>query len=87
MLMLFNSQERDLKSWQELFMKADPRYRLNSIKRSPESFLSVIEFVWSGEADSERMSQDDVENQAVDSLTVEDESNYGGKSMENLFAL
>ncbi|KAF7867207.1 hypothetical protein EAF04_005290 [Stromatinia cepivora] len=93
MLMLFNSQERDLKGWQELFTKADPRYCFNSIKRSPESFLSVIEFVWGGEADSERitysddMSQEHVKEEAVESLFMKHETNYGGKSVEDLFAL
>ncbi|APA07270.1 hypothetical protein sscle_02g020400 [Sclerotinia sclerotiorum 1980 UF-70] len=93
MLMLFNSQERDLKGWQELFTKADPRYCLKSIQRSPESFLSVIEFVWGGEADSQRitysdgMSREHAKEQAVESLLVQHETDYGGKSIEALFAL
>lgn len=50
MTTLFNSHERDLQCWKEIFAEADARFRFQSIKSDPKSFLSVIEFFWDGES-------------------------------------
>jgi len=48
MLSLFNSSERTLLAWRNLFALADPRFVLADIRRPEGSTMSVIEAVWIG---------------------------------------
>ena len=46
MLELQNAQERETADWIKLLQKADSRFKLTGIKRSPESKLALIEVTW-----------------------------------------
>jgi hypothetical protein len=51
MLMAFNSHERELQNWKDLFSKADPGFQYCETRCTAESILSLIEFTWdSGKA-------------------------------------
>lgn len=43
-------KERDAEDWQQLFDFADPRFKLQAIKKPTESRLSIIHAVWEGES-------------------------------------
>ncbi|CAI6332294.1 unnamed protein product [Periconia digitata] len=45
----FNGKERRIVEWEELFQKADPRFKMGRVVSMPGSLLSVIEFVWKPE--------------------------------------
>ncbi|KAL0941583.1 sterigmatocystin 8-O-methyltransferase [Colletotrichum truncatum] len=46
MMALFNGQERSLLEWQELFQKADRRFRFVACRTKSPKDLSIIEFEW-----------------------------------------
>jgi hypothetical protein len=53
MISLFNSYERDTDDWHDLFIQADPRFRLVSIHEVKDSYRCLIEVVWMGESIAE----------------------------------
>lgn len=55
MKVLFNSHDREDAEWPELFAKADPRFKVNSVRavlREPFNeggpTLAVVEAIWEG---------------------------------------
>ena len=46
----FNSKERDTDDWKALLAAVDSRLKLQRVKSSPGSILSVVEAVWQPEA-------------------------------------
>ena len=46
----FNSKERDADDWAALFEAADKRFKIQRIKCSPGSILSVIDVIWNEES-------------------------------------
>lgn len=48
MLALHKARERTLKQWQDLFARADDRFRLRRWARSQDSNMGSLEFVWQG---------------------------------------
>ena len=45
----FNSKERDADEWAELLRAASARFKIQGIRQSPGSFLSLIEVVFEDE--------------------------------------
>ena len=50
MFAMSNSQERDQADWEELLQAADPKLKLEEVKRVPDAKLDVIIARWEGEA-------------------------------------
>ncbi|KAL8943120.1 MAG: hypothetical protein Q9211_001108 [Gyalolechia sp. 1 TL-2023] len=48
MLAMSNSQERDQDDWEELLRAADPRFKLEEVKRVPDAKLDMIISRWEG---------------------------------------
>ena len=46
MFAVFNAEERDLDTWQDLFRSADPRFRFLKIQKPEGSALAIMEFIW-----------------------------------------
>jgi hypothetical protein len=46
---LQNAKERDEDDWIELFGRAHPNFKLNSVQTPLGSALSIIEVVWEGD--------------------------------------
>lgn len=45
----FNSKERSVQDWKELFNRADSRFHVENIKLVPSSGLGTIHAVWHGD--------------------------------------
>jgi hypothetical protein len=43
---LFNSKERSLSAWRELFLSADPRYIITNVMKREDSRLQIMEIQW-----------------------------------------
>ena len=43
MMTNFNSKERDIEDWQDLFTRADPRLKIRQVNKPPGSVNSIIE--------------------------------------------
>ncbi len=48
MLAMSNSQERDQEDWEELLRGADPKFKLEEVKRIPGAKLDLIIARWEG---------------------------------------
>lgn len=48
MFAMSNSQERDQDDWEELLQAADPRFKLDEVKRIPDAKLDMIIARWEG---------------------------------------
>ena len=46
----FNAKERDSHDWMSIFLKADPRFKIERIKPVAGSPLSLIEVRWTEES-------------------------------------
>lgn len=45
---LFNSRERPVSAWKEIFQAADERFDVTSVKSDAVAFYAVVEAVWRG---------------------------------------
>ncbi len=63
MLEFHNAKERDLDDWNHLLKQADPRFRLEDVKKPKGSRLAIIEVAWKGD-----------DSQGLDALTETKES-------------
>jgi hypothetical protein len=50
MMAYFNAWERDADEWQQLFTKADPRFKFVGINQPQGSALALVEVRWDGES-------------------------------------
>jgi hypothetical protein len=46
MMATSNSMERDQDDWEELFRSADPRFKLEEVKRMDGAKLDLVVFRW-----------------------------------------
>lgn len=53
MLELHNAKERDMDDWNDLFKQADPRFRLENVKKPRGSRLAILEVVWERDVGNE----------------------------------
>ena len=50
MFAMNNSQERDEKDWKDLLQTADPKFKLEEVRRIPDAKLDMIIARWEGGA-------------------------------------
>ena len=50
MFAMSNSAERDQDEWEELFQTADPKLKLEEVRRIPDAKLDMIIARWEGDA-------------------------------------
>lgn len=48
MMAIFNTKERPVEAWRDVFKAADERFEIASVEANPLRFFAVIEVVWSG---------------------------------------
>lgn len=48
MMTLFNSRERELDDWINLFKEADPRFQFIGVEKMEVGTMSVLTFIWEG---------------------------------------